>query len=204
LIVGCNGIFSDTGNFAWTREFGRRAQIAGYLADSYEYFTDALTIHVWDNKHVEDLERLIESYDVDEVHLVGHSHGCALILGVLNLIGRIESINLVSAAIDPDCNSTGINDAILAGRLGSATFYCSANDDVLKYIATASQWIPLVPDFGNAGYTGPAHGLPQVKVHQWPDHPPYGHSTAVEPAQYDSTFGLILANIKSCQSTTSN
>lgn len=163
-------------------------------AEKFEYFASALTRRIRQQAHAEDLAALIRRYNGRELHLVGHSNGCDLILRALRLtLTPIRSIHLIAAACDEDFDRNGLNEALVSLRLRAVHLYTSPDDGVLKWLARPSRllfgWLGL--GYGLLGLVGPKfEAAPDCVTRD--DRPGYGHSTWFSDEHFVETFRLIL------------
>lgn len=151
-----NGILTrSTDHQDWPERAEDWIQAHGYgLGRPYMYFTGALTRLFYQWKRVKDVIKIMESYaGAFDIILVGHSNGADIICRVLQQSRiHVSEVHLIAGACENQCSKNGINAAIKKGRLDCAFFYCSKNDDALKF-AQRSHWLLR---FGDLGLTGPS------------------------------------------------
>lgn len=91
-----------------------------------------------------DLEEFWEA-GAGEIHAVGHSNGCRLLLHSLKHGTRLTTLHLIAAADDVDCEANGLNRAARDGRVQKVILYVSKGDGVLA----------LPGAYGRLGRDGP-------------------------------------------------
>lgn len=109
------------------------------------------------------------------VYLIGHSNGADIIQKYINSsYRRIEQIHLVAGACESDFRRSGLNKALITGRLGEVHVYFSKNDNILRgrkesFFNAACRKIGL--GYGWLGYSGPKYvdALVESRVirHEW-------------------------------------
>lgn len=199
-VIVVNGILTAPGDArAWTDRavtwLHCDAAVA-VQAEKFEYYATALTRRLRQQRHARELAHLIELYKGREVHLVGHSNGCDIILRALALTrDRIASVHLIAGACEEDFEKNGLNALLYTRQIGAVHAYTSPDDRVLAYAARPSRalfgWMGL--GYGLLGLVGPTKITPPVRhlVSRW-DRPGYGHSTWFSPENFDATLNLIL------------
>lgn len=200
VYIVVNGILTNPGDArAWTDRavtFLHSADSVDVQAEKFEYFASALTRRFKQQRHADDLAALIRNYNGREIHLVGHSNGCDLILRALSITHTsIASIHLIAGACDEDFDRNGLNEDLACGQLQHVHVYTSPDDCVLKYAGRASRllfgWLGL--GYGLLGLVGPKFVTRAERVWRY-DRPGFGHSTWFAEENFANTFNLILHN----------
>lgn len=161
-------------------------------AEKFEYAAGPLTRLIRQQARAEKFARMLSYYPASEwdVHLVGHSNGCDIILRALQVVPayrRIGGVHLISAAAEADFDRNGLNERLWDGGLGRVQVYCAGKDWALWLAAIFTGF-----RFGTLGKTGPANpaylraGCVQTIVE-----PGFGHSTWFEKGQFDRTMELV-------------
>lgn len=198
VYIVVNGILASPGDArGWTDRavtwLHNEAEV-NVQAEKFEYFASALTRRIRQQAHAEDLAALIRRYSGREIHLVGHSNGCDLILRALRLTTTgVRSVHLIAAACDEDFDRNGLNEDLVSGQLGNVHVYTSPDDGVLKWAARPSRWLLgwAGLGYGLLGLVGPKfEARPELVTRD--DRPGYGHSTWFSDEHFVETFKLIL------------
>ncbi len=202
VFIVVNGILTNPGE---AREWTDRAVTwlhsmadENVQAEKFEYFASALTRRFRQQRHAEDLAALIRHYTGRQIHLVGHSNGCDLILRALATTStEIASVHLVAGACDEDFDRNGLNEDITCGQVRHVHVYTSPDDGVLKWAARPSRllfgWLGL--GYGLLGLVGPKFVTLSERVWRY-DRPGFGHSTWFTDDNFAATFNRILVNAR--------
>lgn len=166
-----------------------------WRADYSEYFCTAIGRAFRQGARITNLGRLLGNYgpEVDrglEIHLVGHSNGAAVILGVFSDYPdtHISKLHLVCPACEADFNRNCLNQ-LLDSNIGEVRVYLGGQDKALRLAHTI---FGKLLGYGDLGLHGPQNVLPsvqsRVKVIRWLD---YGHSTCWETQNFADTMGYF-------------
>jgi hypothetical protein len=136
-------------------------------------------------------ERISDLPD-EHVTCVGHSNGCGVIAAMFeeDRSLKVNEVHLLAAAISPDFNKNGLNEALERGQIDIVYCYCSENDGTLK----ASKFVKWL-GYGNLGYTGPIwETIPEslksrVAVKWWND---CDHSGYFRGSNFDRTMRHVI------------
>lgn len=160
----------------------------------YEYESPATLRFVRQPRRVRDVAAICARHPSQEISLVGHSNGAAIICDVLRLGMRVHELHLIAGAADASFNVNGLNDAVKGGRVRWINLYCSKSDRVLNTWADLSKrvvgWAGL--GYGNIGLRGPLHmsdAARAVTKTVWREG--YGHSDWLIGKNFDETMGLV-------------
>lgn len=196
VFIFVNGILTSPGNSrAWTDRavqwMNNRAS-EGTVSDKFEYYSPALLRRLFQRAHAMDLAETIAEYPNSRLHLVGHSNGCDLIAMAVRMTSApIESIHLISGAVDRDFARNGLGERLERGQVKRVFCLCSHGDKVLTYLARASRIATLgLFGYGDLGCRGAANPVPRNVRHVWRDS--LGHSDWFSPAHFDRTMETIL------------
>ncbi|MHA3773680.1 hypothetical protein ACXR0O_19260 [Verrucomicrobiota bacterium sgz303538] len=166
LVFCINGILTRPSDpHAWTdRAVAWFLKHTDHDANAYEYFQTAILGRLFcERRHLDAAIELLARHMSGaprplQLHLVGHSRGCEIARRLVVQYGvPVESLHLFAAAVDPDFERNGLNQALRSNRVNRVRLYTSTEDDVLRWIAAASLGL-----YGRLGYIGPRNVDPQV------------------------------------------
>lgn len=165
-------------------------------AEKCEYFTGPIGRAFGQRERETKLFRTLEYYQDWDVHLVGHSNGCAVILQGMQrhpYFTPILSLHLVCGACEADFDKNGLNSFLADNRVGHVTVYCAGEDRALRF---ARFKIAQMIGYGGLGFSGPlnvrADVASKVKVVDRSPWDWYGHSTCFQDDRFDGTMQGFL------------
>lgn len=205
-----NGIKTDAGNNAiWPKRMERLIESLPWTdslrAYSYTYHAYALTRWMKQAGRVRDVRE--DLYDrrmlEEDVVLVGHSNGCAIIADLLKNYPEINvsQIHLIAGAVEDSFEKNGLNKAVERKQVGEIFLYCSDQDKALKW-ARMTHWVNWIDNrwgYGDLGKVGPsdctdqAKSLSRIRWFEGYDHSDY-FSDVMCPSFKMSRF-LVTANM---------
>lgn len=209
LYIFVNGILSDPGlATAWTDRACTWIQenCDNSWAEKFEYLSGIFLRRLTQARHACDLMQLLNSYLEDNkrwnIHLVGHSNGCDLIIRSLNSYNgcygcqpTIQSLHLVAAACEADFERNLLNNSLAFGCLHSLHTYEGGKDKALAW-AKLTRWLTLgLAGYGDLGLAGPSQVRDNVRglIHRHRE-PTFGHSTWFDAEHFESTMRLIVGS----------
>jgi len=130
-----------------------------HKAEKVEYFTLAITRPFGQADRAHKLQRTLRFYSGWNIHLVGHSNGCDVIIDALRSLHqdgsgglRLASLHLISAACDNDFRRNGLN--VWADRIDRIVVYIARRDRAMVLAGTV---IGSLLGYGTLGRTGPVN-----------------------------------------------
>lgn len=187
------GILSSANN---PREWSNQAQVwvqdRGYckLPGGFTYFDSVAGAPLNDDSQADDIAvDFADALDEGQsINAVGHSNGCRILLHVLKRHPRIriDVLQLIAAADNPDCDANGLNDAVARGQVGKVVFYVSPIDEVLG--------LPVI-GYGTLGKVGPHNMSDALKAITAIIEEPMKHSEWVSE-KFEQTMRQIVAGDK--------
>lgn len=211
VFICVNGILTDPGDaYGWTdrAEEWINAQGCEVRADSFEYFSGALTRRLHQAKRVAivlDKVRFWQWHGF-AIRLVGHSNGadiiCRLLSVALERAITIDAAYLIAAAADRELSRYHIPLYAAAHPDFRLHCLCSANDRALQ-LARRTQWLRVLGlGYGTLGLEGPAidgvsfsGGKGDWLRCKWENS--FDHSTWFDPAHFEDTMRLITGEVLS-------
>jgi hypothetical protein len=178
------------------------------VGEKYEYVCGPLTRRLKQQRRAEGLAKMCRYYancvgqdphetgpeQPWEIHLVGHSNGCDIILRTLKLLPRfmrIKSVHLIAAACEADFDANGLNEKLWNGQLGRVEVYTGGEDHALKFATLTGHFLsPFGLGYGSLGLTGPKNAADDHRIVEHHE-PFFGHSTWFEPVQFPTTLTHI-------------
>lgn len=162
-------------------------------ADKMEYRSGALTRRWYQNKRVQNLQKICKSYLGDRIILVGHSNGCDIIQRMINKgIPRVHELHLIAAASEYDFVKNGYNRALKNDHVEKIYVYTSDIDEALKKAKLSTKlfgWLGL--GYGYLGLVGPDHVDPSVKDRVVVYKEPMKHSQWFSKKFFERTMNCI-------------
>lgn len=154
-----------------------------YKAEKVEYLTTALTRPFRQRGRAHKLQRTLRFYHSWDIHLVGHSNGCDVIVDALRSLQadggdflRIKALHLISAACDRDFKRNGLN--LWFDRIDRLAVYVARRDRALD---KADTWLGRLLGYGTLGKHGPTNAkMPVEMVYR-----SFGHSDWFAPDRFD-------------------
>lgn len=195
-LVFLNGILTRPSNpLAWTDRavswFRKRTR---HDAHAYEYFQTAILGRLFfERLHLANAIGLIARLQAGalhrpSLHLVAHSRGCEIARKlIVHHALPVETLHLFAAAVDPDFERNGLNQALRSCRVNRIRLYTSKEDDVLRWIAAASLGL-----YGRLGYTGPRNVAPDLaKRVEIVERNTYDHGEWFTPRNFETSMRLV-------------
>jgi len=160
-------------------------------AEKVEYFTRALTRPFGQKARAHKLQRVMQfysAYDYD-IHLVGHSNGCDVIVDALRAMmddgavtPNIRSMHLVSAACERDFDRNGLN--LWIDKIGRIVIYIAEHD---RALTAAGTYIGRLLGYGTLGKHGAVNNQKPVDYVRRD----IGHLDWWKRNRFDATMRLI-------------
>ena len=199
VYIAINGILNFPGG---SRNWTGRAVTWLHLhdpdcqAEKVEYFCTILGRALGQPKRERKLFSTLGWYQNHEIHLIGHSNGCAVILQGMQRhpdFPKIEHLHLVSGACEASFMANGLNHHLITNKIGKVSVYVGGEDRAMKFARRhPARWL----GYGCLGYAGPLDvagpvaGLVRVvKQDPWSW---YGHSTCWQDENFDQTMRNFL------------
>lgn len=208
VFIYVNGINTKPGDpAAWTDRAVTHTHInSNARAEKFEYFATGIFSRAhWQRERADNLyEDLIQPYAKTgqyNIHLVGHSNGCDVILKAIEGISDcVESVTLIAPATESDCEKNGLLAALEQRRINHVTVMLGGS-----YDRAVSGWAKLSQKalgwlakgryaYGTMGADGP-NGLTSSDVRVSLIRKPLKHSAWFELPEWNTTMFTILSNI---------
>lgn len=161
-------------------------------AEKIEYLSfPALSRLLGQKNRMKKLARTLTFYQDWDIHLVGHSNGCAVILDALRYLNwpRIESIHFFSPACKANCRKNGIRDHQYSQTLKRFIVFLGGRDIPVRI---AGSYIGELFGYGTMGTKGPIGFDPSLtevrKMSEW------GHSEWWEDTNFPWTMQQVLGD----------
>ncbi len=121
-LIFCHGLNSShIANKRFYDEFGEDFNIVLYDQRGHSY-SDKSTIHMNIQRLGQDLNEIIESLNLDEVTLIGHSLGAATIYSYVNQFGCNKVKRIVASDMSPYMRNDGWKGGIAQGKWSDEDF----------------------------------------------------------------------------------
>lgn len=196
IYIFVNGIMTNPEDVeAWTdRAVGWIAHNTEFKSDKMEYRSGTLTRRFYQNKRVQNLQKICKAYLGDRIVLVGHSNGCDIIqkMATKGML-KIHEIHLIAAASEHDFIKNGYNRALKRETIEKIFIYTSPIDEALKKARLSTKlfgWLGL--GYGYLGLVGPLNVNPEVKDRVVVHNEPMGHSQWFSKKFFERTMQTIL------------
>lgn len=165
-----------------------------HRAESVRYFCTAIGRAFRQQRRIDHLVRFLKAYDNPEweLHLVGHSNGCDIMVRGLAAAQypKVKALHLFSGACSADFHRNGLNYALCNDSLSELNVYLAGQDKALKL---ASHSIGRLLGYGVLGLHGPRNVASVVKgkvnVMKVDD---FGHSDWWSDENFVQSMGYLI------------
>lgn len=163
-------------------------------AEKIEYFVGPISRVLGQGFRAGKLLSTLEFYTGWQIHLIGHSNGCDVILDALaaaeNRGGgfpRIHSLHLISAACSADFEHVRLNEFVADRKIRHLHVWIAGKDNAL---ALADTFTGRALGYGALGRSGPLNNrVPFEQIHR----PAFGHSDWFSEENFDATMQILTA-----------
>lgn len=166
-----------------------------HKAEKVEYLAGPVSRLLGQSARAGKLRRTLDFYEGWQIHLIGHSNGCDVILDALRDraaagdLPVIHSLHLISAASSADFDATGLNEFVASRRVRHVHVWIAGCDTALTL---ADTFTGRALGYGALGRSGPMNSRVSFEqIHR----PAFGHSDWFSDENFDATMQIISSPV---------